>query len=117
MGGRQRKAAVLDRVAVLFAMAVLGRTLRSRKVTWAVDNLAALGCYVKGYSRRGDVASMVEDFWEMAAAGRMTPWMVCVKSKWNAADAPSRGGAPALRGEREDAALRALEAALRGEER
>ena len=62
------------------------------------------------------MAAMAEAFWEMAAEDSVTPWMVYVKSKWNAADAPSRGGAPPLRRQQEDTALRALKTALRGEE-
>ena len=87
---------------------------KGRNVIWASDNLAAVGCYIDGYSSGSDVASTAEASWEMAAAGGATPWRAYVKNKWNAADGPSMGGEPALRGEEEDAGLRALVAALRG---
>ena len=55
-------------MAALVTLTAQKKELKGRKVIWAIDNLAALVCYIDGYSRGSDVASTAEALGGMAAA-------------------------------------------------
>ena len=114
MEQRQRYIAALEAVAVWSAMHVWGHAWQGRRVLWAIDNVATLGSFIRGYSQRGDVCRLAEDFWGLAAETAVAPWLVFVPSSLNLADRPSRGGAPPLAPGLRARALQALRDVLRG---
>jgi len=64
--------------------------LRNRHVIHFVDNSAALGALVKGYSKVQNCIKLASDYWLRAAAHRIYVFIDRVKSKSNISDEPSR---------------------------
>ena len=55
-----------------------------------VDNNAALGALVKGYSNKSDAIRLVADYWLRAAKYKILPYIDRVESESNISDDPSR---------------------------
>ena len=72
------------------AMDTWASQLSGRNIFHFVDNSAALGCIVKGYSGTEDLVRISCDYWLRAAARRMCIYADRVESDSNLSDDPSR---------------------------
>jgi len=72
------------------ALATFSNVLSDCDVIHFVDNNAALGALVKGYSNKDDAIRIVADYWLRAAALKLSPYIDRVESKSNLSDEPSR---------------------------
>ena len=87
---RRTQINVFELLAVLMALESYGPVLSGCRVVCFVDNKAALGMLVKGWSRADDAnAIAAQCWWTMAALGIEIFWEY-VPSKLNLADGPSR---------------------------
>jgi hypothetical protein len=73
------------------AVKVWSDKLKGRRSLWFVDNEAARIALVKGTTHNKASASIVNDFWEVAAVMEVYAWLDRVPSIANPADGPSRG--------------------------
>ena len=90
---RRTQINVFELLAVLMALESYGPVLSGCRVVCFVDNKAALGMLVKGWSRADDAnAIAAQCWWTMAALGIEIFWEY-VPSKLNLADGPSRSKA------------------------
>ena len=80
----------LELLAAPFALTTWEPRITNRSILLFIDNDSAAASLVKGYSPQHDGASIVGEFWLLAASLRSHVYIDRVESKSNIADGPSR---------------------------
>ena len=80
----------LELLAAPFALTTWEPRITNRSILLFIDNDSAAASLVKGYSPQHDSASIVGEFWLLAASLRSHVYIDRVESKSNIADGPSR---------------------------
>ena len=82
---------VLDAIAALLALWENRDKLRNKNVNLFIDNTAVLAAVLRGSGTGLDVSSYVMVLWTVAARFQISLHLAFAPSKFNIADAPSRG--------------------------
>ena len=80
----------VDTIAVYILILRFGAELMHKRVIGMIDNDAALGALVKGYSNTTDVCDLVSATWEEVAKNSVNIYLDRVSSDSNVSDGVSR---------------------------
>ena len=80
----------LEALAAPVALQTWGAQLRGQQIIHFIDNDAVASSLVRGYSAKSDSAWIISEYWSLAAALAIDPYIDRVESKSNLADGPSR---------------------------
>ena len=89
---RKTYIAQLELLAAVSAYSTYPSTFSGRRVHHFIDNTVALSALVHGYSKKADLAHMVNAFYLQLTGLRASVYFDYVPSKANVADLPSRNG-------------------------